>query len=48
MRNKINWYIWLFLVVIWNYGYPNATPLEDVLVAAILSIIFIVIKKIKK
>ena len=24
---KINWLAWLVLVIIWNYGYPNATPL---------------------
>jgi len=47
-KNKINWFIWLFLIIIWNYGFPKATPLEDVVVAVILSIFFIVIKKIKK
>ena len=30
---------------LWNYGYPNATPLQDVLVAVILSILFIIIQK---
>ena len=29
--------IWLVLVIAWNYGYPEASPLEDVLVAVILS-----------
>ena len=29
--------IWLVMVVIWNFGYPQATPLQDVLVAAILA-----------
>jgi len=27
---------WLILVVLWNYGYPQATPLEDVLVSILL------------
>ena len=30
--------IWLVLVVAWNFGYPEATPLEDVIVAIILSL----------
>ncbi|MBL6857291.1 MAG: hypothetical protein ISQ92_01245 [Pelagibacteraceae bacterium] len=48
--NKINkdifyWIAWLILVILWNYGYPDALPLYDVLVAIGLSIIFILIKK---
>ena len=41
----IEWLIWFFLVILWNYGYPEAAPFYDVLVAAILSLIFIIIKK---
>ena len=37
--------IWLVLVVAWNYGYPKASPLEDVMVAIILSIFTSVLKK---
>ena len=37
--------IWLILVVAWNYGYPKASPLEDVIVAIILSIFTSVLKK---
>ena len=37
--------IWLIGVIIWNYGFPNASPLEDVVVAIILSFISIVLKK---
>ena len=29
--------IWLIGVVVWNFGVPNATPLEDVIVAIVLS-----------
>jgi hypothetical protein len=47
MLKKINWVAWLVLVIIWNYGYPNATPLQDVSVAVILSILFIIIKKLQ-
>ena len=41
MFNKINWFAWLVLVILWNYGFPKATPLQDVLVAVILSVLFI-------
>jgi hypothetical protein len=43
MIKKINWLAWLVLVILWNYGYPNASPLQDVLVAVILSILFTII-----
>ena len=45
MTKKINWIIWLGLVILWNYGFPNANPLQDVLVAVILSVLFIIIDK---
>ena len=32
---------WLFFVVIWNFGVPNATPLWDVIMAIIFSMISI-------
>ena len=35
MIKKINWLVWLVLVILWNYGFPNATPLQDVIVAVI-------------
>ncbi len=38
------WMIWLILVILWNYGYPKATPFLDVIVAVILSLLFIIIK----
>ena len=45
MVKKISWLAWLVLVILWNYGFPKATPLQDVIVAVILSILFIIIKK---
>ncbi len=44
MNKKINWSIWLMLVILWNYGFPQATPFQDVLVAVFLSILFIIIQ----
>lgn len=47
MFNKINWFAWLVLVILWNYGFPKATPIQDVLVAVILSVLFIIIQKLR-
>jgi hypothetical protein len=47
MSKMVNWFAWLILIILWNFGYPNATPLQDVLVAVILSILFIIIKKLQ-
>ena len=45
----INWTIWVILVIIWNYGYPEASPFLDVLVAVILSLLnLLLIRTIKK
>jgi hypothetical protein len=38
-------FIWLTAVIIWNFGVPEATPIEDVIVAILLSLLS---KKIKK
>ena len=43
---KISWLVWLALVILWNYGFPKATPFQDVLVAVILSVFFIIIQKL--
>ena len=40
--------IWLVMVIAWNFGYPEASPLEDVIVAVILSLFSIVLKKYSK
>tara|TARA_B100002051_G_C16461370_1_gene498618 strand:+ start:369 stop:509 length:141 start_codon:yes stop_codon:yes gene_type:complete len=37
--------IWLAGVILWNFGYPQATPLEDVVVAVLLSFISMGLKK---
>tara|TARA_B100000530_G_C15864729_1_gene450851 strand:- start:797 stop:943 length:147 start_codon:yes stop_codon:yes gene_type:complete len=40
------WLIWLILVCIWNFGWPNVRPIYDVIVAVILSIAAFQLKKI--
>ena len=47
MKKKINWFIWFILIILWNYGFPKATPLQDVLVAVFLSILFIIIQMLQ-
>ncbi|WP_440634055.1 hypothetical protein [Candidatus Pelagibacter sp. HIMB1485] len=40
--------IWLIGVILWNFGVPNATPIEDVIVAIILSFLSMGLKKYTK
>ena len=40
--------IWLIWVTLWDFGYPSAKPVEDVLAAIILSFIIIDLKKYLK
>jgi hypothetical protein len=40
--------IWLVGIIVWNYGVPQATPLEDVLAAIALSFLSIALKKYLK
>ena len=37
--------VWLIGVILWNFGVPNASPLEDVLVAVALSFLSMGLKK---
>ena len=40
--------IWLTGVILWNFGVPDATPIEDVLIAVLLSIMSLSLKKFLK
>jgi len=40
--------IWLIGVVIWNFGFPNALPIEDVVIAILLSFLSIGLKRYLK
>ena len=37
--------IWLIGVIIWNFGFPNANPAADVIVAILLSFLSMGLKK---
>ncbi len=36
------------MVIAWNFGYPQASPLEDVIMAVILSLLSAFLKKYLK
>ena len=40
--------IWLIGVILWNFGYPGASPLEDVIAAVFLSFLSMYFKKFIK
>jgi len=44
-RNHIVYIVWLILVIIWNYAYPNVKPIYDVLMAVLLSLLSIFLNK---
>ena len=37
--------IWLVGIILWNFGFPEATPIEDVLAAVALSFLSFSLKK---
>ena len=42
------WFVWLALVCVWNFVWPEVPPIADVLVAVFLSLVVITIKNRKK
>ena len=48
MSKRLSWLFWLILVIVWNFGYPTASPLEDVVAAIFLSFISMGLKKYLK
>ena len=42
------YFIWLTGVILWNFGYSSAKPIEDVIAAIVLSFISIGLKKYLK
>ena len=38
-------FIWLIAVKVWNFGYPKATPIADVVVAILLSLLSMKLNK---
>jgi len=40
--------IWLIGVIIWNFGFPEAMPISDVVAAILLSFLSISLKKYLK
>ena len=46
MFQKTKYLVWLLGIIIWNYGFPEASPLEDVIVAILLSFFTIIAEKL--
>ena len=38
--------VWLLGVIIWNFGFPKASPLADVIIAVLLTFITVVAKRV--
>ena len=38
--------VWLLSVIIWNFGFPKASPLADVFIAVLLTLITLVAKRV--
>ena len=45
IKNFISWSVWLLLLILWNYGYPEASPIEDVLAGIALAMILRVLQR---
>tara|TARA_A100001011_G_C14031935_1_gene724025 strand:+ start:84 stop:233 length:150 start_codon:yes stop_codon:yes gene_type:complete len=39
MINLYFFSVWLLLVILWNFGFPNAEPIWDVIAAVFLSLL---------
>jgi len=37
--------VWIIGVIVWNFGVPSASPIEDVMIAILLSLLTLVLKK---
>jgi hypothetical protein len=40
--------VWLIGVIFWNFAVPNAAPIEDVIIAVLLSFLRVGLKKVIK
>jgi len=43
-----NYFIWLLGVVLWNFGFPSAPPIFDVIAAILLLMISIYLHRVIK
>tara|TARA_B100001029_G_C14917589_1_gene370105 strand:+ start:85 stop:246 length:162 start_codon:yes stop_codon:yes gene_type:complete len=47
-KDLLSWLIWFGLVILWNYKYPYASPLLDVIAAIILALVNLILLKLFK
>ncbi len=45
IKNLFSWLIWLLLLILWNYGYPEANPIEDVVAGIALAMVLRVLQR---
>ncbi len=39
-----SWVIWFFLICLWNYGFPEAQHIEDVIASVLLGYVLLFLK----
>tara|TARA_S200000501_G_C20836306_1_gene749517 strand:+ start:1665 stop:1802 length:138 start_codon:yes stop_codon:yes gene_type:complete len=44
MIDKI-YFLWIYMIIVWNIGYPDANPWLDVFIAILISIIIFFFRK---
>ena len=44
-KNFIAWFVWLLLLILWNYSFPKANPLEDVMVSIAIAMVLRMIQR---
>ena len=40
----LSWIVWFTLLIIWNFAYPQANPLEDVSIGVVLAMMLRVLQ----
>ena len=40
----LSWVVWFALLIIWNFAYPQANPLEDVSIGVVLAMMLRVLQ----
>ncbi len=48
ISSLVSWIIWFSLICLWNYGYPEAKPIEDVIASVLLGFVLFFFKLLFK
>ena len=44
-KNQFIFLLWLFLVCVWNFSFPGAKPIYDIVIAIVLSLLVTMLNK---